>query len=52
VQCLTFGVVPPHWRIPFIALVSFFWLIVLSSISSRRDAEVSSSTPADAVAEA
>ena len=35
VQCLTFGVVPPQWRVPFIALVSFFWLLVLSSISSR-----------------
>tara|TARA_B100000524_G_scaffold315657_1_gene193914 strand:- start:5648 stop:6442 length:795 start_codon:yes stop_codon:yes gene_type:complete len=38
VQCLTFGVVPPQWRIPFIAFVSFFWLIVLSSISARDDA--------------
>ena len=37
VQCLTFGVVPPQWRVPFIALVSFFWLLVLSSISSRGD---------------
>jgi len=46
VQCLTFGVVPPQWRIPFIALVSFFWLIVLSSISSRRDAEGSGGPPA------
>ena len=37
-QCLTFGVVPAQWRIPFIAIVSFFWLILLSTISSRDDA--------------
>jgi len=37
VQCLTFAVVPQQWRIPFISLVSFFWLIVLSTISSRDD---------------
>lgn len=36
VQCLTFGVVPEHLRVPFIAFVSFFWLIILSSISSRQ----------------
>jgi protein Mpv17 len=38
VQCLTFSVVPPQWRIAFIAFVSFFWLIILSTISSRDDA--------------
>jgi hypothetical protein len=37
VQCLTFSVVPEHLRIPFIAVVSFFWLIVLSNISSRPE---------------
>ena len=37
VQCLTFGVVPPQWRIAFVAAVSFFWLIVLSSIAARSD---------------
>ena len=37
-QFLTFGVVPDHLRIVFIAMVSFFWLIILSSISSRDDA--------------
>eukprot|EP00977_Amphora_coffeiformis_P002227 scaffold425_cov175-Amphora_coffeaeformis.AAC.86 len=35
VQCLTFGVVPEHLRISFIAAVSFFWLIILSTISGR-----------------
>lgn len=36
VQCLTFSVVPPQWRVPFIALVSFFWLLILSSITARN----------------
>lgn len=35
VQCLTFSVVPEHLRVSFIACVSFFWLIILSSISTR-----------------
>jgi len=34
-QCLTFSVVPDHLRIPFIACISFFWLIILSNITSR-----------------
>ena len=37
VQCITFGVMPPQYRVVFIALVSFFWLLVLSSISSREE---------------
>ena len=37
-QCLTFSVVPEYLRIAFIAFVSFFWLIILSSISNRREA--------------
>lgn len=40
VQCLTFSVVPPQWRIPFIACVSFVWTFLLSSISSRDDAQL------------
>ena len=39
VQCLTFSVVPPQWRVPFIALVSFFWLLILSSITARQESE-------------
>ena len=35
VQCLTFSIIPERYRISFIAIVSFFWLIVLSTISSR-----------------
>jgi hypothetical protein len=36
VQCLTFSVVPEHYRVTFIAFISFFWLIVLSNISSKQ----------------
>lgn len=35
VQCLTFSIVPEHWRVTFIAFVSFFWLIILSTIASK-----------------
>lgn len=34
VQSLTFSIIPVHLRIAFIAGVSFFWLIILSSISA------------------
>ena len=44
VQCLTFGVVPEHYRVTFIAFVSFFWLIVLSQISSSSSSLSSSSS--------
>ena len=37
VQCITFGVLAPQWRVPFIALVSFFWLLILSTITARED---------------
>jgi len=33
VQCLTFTIIPEHFRITFIAFISFFWSIILSSIS-------------------
>lgn len=35
VQCLTFSVVPEHWRITWVACVSFFWLIILSTIAGK-----------------
>lgn len=35
VQCCTFTVVPAELRITFIAFVSFFWLILLSTVSAR-----------------
>ena len=34
VQFLTFGVVPSHYRVAFIAMVSFFWMCILSTTSS------------------
>jgi hypothetical protein len=37
VNILTFTVVPEHLRLTWIALVSFFWLIILSSISSKAE---------------
>jgi len=36
-QCLTFSVIPEHLRVPFVAFVSFFWLIILSTISNREE---------------
>lgn len=36
-QCVTFSIVPEHLRIPFIAAVSFFWLVILSNITARKD---------------
>lgn len=33
-QSLTFSVIPPHLRVLFVALVSFCWVTILSSISS------------------
>ena len=41
VQCLTFSVVPEYLRIAFIACVSFFWLILLSSITAKGEAAMS-----------
>jgi len=35
-QFITFGIVPEHLRIVFIAFVSFFWLIILSTVSSSK----------------
>jgi Mpv17 / PMP22 family len=34
VQFLTFGVVPEHYRVAFVAAISFFWVFLLSSTSS------------------
>ena len=39
VQCLTFGVVPQHLRIAWIAFVAFFWLIIFTSISAKGQKE-------------
>lgn len=36
VSCLTFGVVPHHLRVVFVAAVSFFWVFILSSVSAQQ----------------
>lgn len=41
--CLSFGVIPDHLRIAFIAFVSFFWLVILSSISASASEEAKQS---------
>lgn len=39
-QCLTFSIIPEHYRVTFVAFISFFWIIILSSISAKpRKAE-------------
>ena len=35
-MCLTFTCVPEHWQVTFVASVSFFWIIILSSITARE----------------
>jgi len=35
-QFCTFGLIPEHLRIVFIAFISFFWLIILSTVSSAE----------------
>jgi len=44
VQCLTFSVIPEHFRVSFIAMVSFFWVIILSSLSASREMEEASAS--------
>jgi Mpv17 / PMP22 family len=42
VQSLTFGVVPPHYRVAFVAMISFAWVYNLSSVaSSANDVSIS-----------
>jgi hypothetical protein len=38
-QCATFGFVPPHLRVLFVAAVSFFWVTKLSAISASDSQE-------------
>jgi hypothetical protein len=35
VNAMIFSIIPNHWRITVMAMVSFFWMIILSTISSR-----------------
>jgi protein Mpv17 len=45
VQCLTFGVIPPQFRVAFVGFVSFFWICILSTVvsSSSSTTTISSS---------
>lgn len=45
VQCITFSIIPEHLRVSFIAVVSFFWLIILSTVSARPNQTVSTVKP-------
>jgi len=33
--CVTFSFIPEHFRVAFIACISFFWMIKLSQVASR-----------------
>jgi len=35
---ITFGVIPSHYRVVFVAAISFFWVCMLSSISNSEEA--------------
>ena len=37
VSFLNFSVVPPHYRVVFVASVSFFWMMVLSVLANKSD---------------
>lgn len=37
---LTFGVIPAHYRVVFVAAVSFFWIFMLSAISSSEESSM------------
>lgn len=39
VQFMTFGVIPAHFRVAFVAAVSFFWIFILSSLVASADDE-------------
>mmetsp|Transcript_20558 Transcript_20558/g.58443 ORF Transcript_20558/g.58443 Transcript_20558/m.58443 type:complete len:320 (-) Transcript_20558:87-1046(-) len=40
VQFLTFGVIPHHFQVAFVAFVSFFWICLLSSVSNAGSDQV------------
>jgi len=39
VMSITFSIIPIHFRVTFNAAVSFFWLIILSTLSAEADEE-------------
>jgi hypothetical protein len=48
VQSLTFGVVPPHYRVAFVAMISFAWVYNLSSVASSAN-DITTSNHSSAV---
>jgi cellulose synthase/poly-beta-1,6-N-acetylglucosamine synthase-like glycosyltransferase len=36
-QFMTFSIIPPHFRVLFVATISFFWFFLLSKISSAEE---------------
>jgi len=45
VNFLTFGVVPMHFRVAFVASVSFFWILILSSVAADESNDDGVSIP-------
>lgn len=39
VSLINFSFVPPHFRIAFVAMVSFFWMMILSVVANNNDAK-------------
>lgn len=39
-QFVTFGLIPPRWRIVFVTAVSFVWALILAAVSGRKVAEL------------
>jgi hypothetical protein len=37
VSFINFSIIPPHYRIVFVASVSFFWMILLSMLANKTD---------------
>ena len=36
---INFRFVPPHFRVAFVASISFFWMIILSLVANKADAD-------------
>ena len=47
VQFLTFGIIPEHFRVAFVAFISFFWICVLSTVVSSDSATTTSASNLD-----
>jgi len=50
VQTLNFSVVPTHFRVAFVAVVSFFWMFILSTTSAQGEAKALAERDAAAAA--